>query len=109
MARSSTTLVANPYGLNAGPGLNPYLRTSATLTSSGRPVSGKAITFTASGQMICTATTDASGLAQCSGLLDGLQAVITSGGYQATFAGTETLLPSTATGGLVTLDQTPLL
>lgn len=104
-----TTLVANGYAFNFVPGFTFYATPSATLTSAGKGVSGQTITFTAGGKTICTAKTDATGLAKCSGRFPGLQAVITAGGYQATFAGTPAYKPSQATGGLISINHIPFL
>jgi streptogramin lyase len=88
-----TTLVAHGY--------LPSLRPSATLTAQGSPLAGKAITFTAGGQTICTATTNTSGLARCPTPLAGLLGVITAGGYRATFDGDGPYQASTDTAGLL--------
>lgn len=93
-----TTLVAHPYvfGLR---GLSLSLTVSATLTANGVGLAGETITFTAGGQTICTATTDAGGNARCGALAGAIQ-VILGGGYQAAFAGDPAYRPSSATAGL---------
>jgi len=87
-----TTLVANPYFF--------YLTPSATLKSHGTGVPGQLITFTANGKQVCTATTNTNGFGECSQRFAGFIMVIRAGGYHATFAGTPTLKPSSATADL---------
>lgn len=94
-----TTLVAHPYVLGHQ-GLSLSLTVSATLTANGVGLAGETITFTAGGQTICTATTDAAGNARC-GVLAGVIPVILRGGYQAAFAGDPAYKPSSATAGLL--------
>ncbi len=64
----------------------------------GAPIAGKTIKFTSTlGSTICTATTDATGTASCTGILSVLQTVL---GYNAKFAG-DTVY--TASAGSATL------
>lgn len=79
-----TMLTAKPALLSLGR-LKLYGPPSATLTSSNGPLAGKVISFSAGGAPLCTATTNAHGVATCSGaqFLPTLQA----GGYTAAFAG----------------------
>lgn len=76
------------------------LQFRATLTSSGRPVSGASVSFTttSSGRGIsqCTATTNAAGVAACSGR-NALSAAGTSY-YRASFTGTSAYVGAAATG-----------
>ena len=56
----------------------------------------------ASPALVCQATTGATGLAQCSGVLP-LLATTLSLGYTASFAGDTTYLPASASGTLIGL------
>lgn len=69
----------------------------AELTAGGVLVPGEQVTFSAGGETLCTATTDTYGIAECDGMV-GQPAI---DGYDASFAGTALLLPSTGHGGLV--------
>ncbi|GAA1791314.1 hypothetical protein HC028_00930 [Planosporangium flavigriseum] len=75
---------------------------TATLTfgSPAQPAVGQTIAFTSGGKAMCTAVTGANGAAICqiSVLQDAW--VIRQRGYTATFAGSQDLLATTATGGL---------
>ncbi|MFE2227638.1 IPT/TIG domain-containing protein [Streptomyces kronopolitis] len=79
----------------------PFL--SATLIDSvtGLPVPGQTITFSTGGHVLGTAVTDATGTARHLEVLS-LALIILNGGYDATFAGTPTLQPSTAHAGVLT-------
>jgi hypothetical protein len=81
-----TVLVAKPALLSLVV-LHIYGPLSATLsrTSPSAPVAGKVIQFSAGGTPVCQATTNASGVATCSG--GGLLGLTLAGGYTATFAG----------------------
>ena len=52
----------------------------------GAPLAGKTVTFSAGNTVLCTATTDAGGVARCTGVVPLLSAIL-SLGYKATFAG----------------------
>jgi hypothetical protein len=82
--RAPTVLTAKPALLSLVV-LNLYGPLSATLTSPNGPVAGRVIQFSAAGAPLCTATTDANGVATCSGV-QFLQAVLADG-YTAAFAG----------------------
>jgi hypothetical protein len=60
---------------------------SATLTQTygSSPIGGQKVTFTLSGQALCSATSSASGAATCS--VSGVSIVVGSVNYTATFAG----------------------
>ena len=95
----ATKLVAHPAIAQVVPGLKVNLKPSATLTS-GSPLPGRTVKFTtASGSAICSAKTDAQGLASCSGLVPLLQATL-SLGYRASYAGEPGYLGSSAKGAL---------
>ena len=95
-----TRLVAYPATVTAVPGgvsLNP----SATLTDrvTRSPAAGQTIAFTVGSQPVCTAVTDASGNAACTGTIP--QADVTMAHfYRAEFAGTSTLSPAVTWGRL---------
>lgn len=96
-----TRLVAYPTTVSpvtGGVSLNP----SATLTDrvTGTPVAGQTIAFTVGLQPVCTAVTDTTGNAQCTGTLP-QSGVPMLYAYRAEFAGTSTLAPSMAWGRLV--------
>ncbi len=71
---------------------------SATLTTAYGPVAGQSVAFTAGSTALCTATTNAQGVASCT--LTGLQTldVDLNGGYTATYAGSTDYTAATATG-----------
>ncbi|MCL7491973.1 IPT/TIG domain-containing protein [Streptomyces sp. MCA2] len=73
----------------------PFLTATLTDTVTGLPVPGQVITFSTGGHFLGTAITDANGTASLVEILS-LPLIILNGGYDATFAGTPTLQPSTA-------------
>lgn len=75
--------------------LGPFTAT-LTQTSTGAPAVGQKVTFSGSFGPICSALTNSSGVASCSGGLFTPLYVLT--GYTATFAGDAGYLPSTARG-----------
>ena len=83
--------------VNTFPVNGPVVRYRAELTAGGVLVPGEQVTFSAGGRTLCTATTDTYGIAEC----DGLAGLPEPTGYDASFAGTSLLLPSTGHGGLV--------
>ncbi|MFF4645877.1 IPT/TIG domain-containing protein [Streptomyces sp. NPDC001389] len=76
---------------------------TATLTDldTGQPIPGQPITFTTGSTLLCTSTTDASGVATCSALI-ALPLIILNGGYTATYPGSPTVQSATAHGALIT-------
>jgi hypothetical protein len=97
-----TKLSATPAVLRlAGPTVYAFT-VSANLTRSdtGAPLSGQQVSFSAGSTSICTATTDTSGQASCSGLTSA-PAIVLSQGYTATFAGTADYQKDTAEAPLV--------
>jgi hypothetical protein len=70
-------------------------RVQATLTANGIPVRGETVTFTAGDATLCRATTNALGVASCSP-----PPFVFAIGYDASYAGNPTYLPSTAHAGL---------
>ncbi|MFI9787673.1 IPT/TIG domain-containing protein [Kitasatospora sp. NPDC051984] len=68
--KDTTKLTADPVLLSIAPGqLSINLNLSATLTdtTTGRPVPGAAVTFKIGTTTVCTATTNAAGIATCAG------------------------------------------
>lgn len=75
---------------------------SATMTreDTGAPVPGEQVKFSAGASPLCTATTDAYGVATCDALADA-PAVLANQGYTAAFAGTADYEPSSANAGVI--------
>ncbi|MEU7431688.1 IPT/TIG domain-containing protein, partial [Streptomyces sioyaensis] len=78
----------------------PFLYATLTDLVTGLPVPGQTITFTAGSNFLGTATTNAQGIAQLSEVVS-FPLILFNGGYTAAFAGTPTLQPSTAHGGII--------
>ncbi|KJY41367.1 hypothetical protein VR41_12905, partial [Streptomyces sp. NRRL B-1568] len=100
---------ANPSSLTATPALAhlfppiPYagvLKAALTNTLTGQPIPGQTITFTSGTTQLGTAVTDDTGTAVLSAILE-LPAIILNGGYTATYAGSQSFQPATATAGLL--------
>ena len=90
-ARTPTTLTAHI-------GLRPHLTLTATLTASGRPLSGQPISFTTGHTHLCTRPTSIRGIATC--VLTAAQARQAEhhhGAIQATYPGNTSYQPSSAT------------
>ena len=99
-----TVLTAYPSIAQVLPGLVVTLYLSARLaTTTGNPVVGEPIKFTAAGHFVCTGTTNISGVAVCTGLLKGVVQSVLSLGYHASFGGDGVLMPSSAHGKLVVI------
>ena len=97
-----TQMMATPAVAQLG-GADIYgFSLSATLTrkDTGAPVAGQQINFSAGSTPVCTATTDAHGLATCNGMAGAL-AILSSQGYTASFAGTPDYKPSSANAALI--------
>jgi hypothetical protein len=92
------SVVTKPGGLLGILQNYKYTNLSSTLTTVGTnlPVSGVSITFTVNGKTICSATTNASGVATCSGSGPRQD----SPTYTATSAASAAFASSTATGAL---------
>ncbi|GLW18164.1 hypothetical protein Stsp01_49070 [Streptomyces sp. NBRC 13847] len=99
----ATTLTATPALVQLFPLQLHFPFLSATLIDNvtGLPVPGQTITFSTGGHVLGTAVTDATGTARHPEVL-ALALIILNGGYDATFAGTATLQPATAHGGVLT-------
>ncbi len=100
VARRTTTLTAAPVFLGLHPWLLPKAVLRATLTGNGRPVAGYPVTFTTGKTLLCTATTDAQGVATCDGSAQRL-ALTLNGGYVAAYAGDANNTASSARGNLI--------
>ena len=108
LARELTDLVAAPalsLNLARNDGRRP-LAPQARLTtrSNGVPIVGKTLVFEAENQPLCTATTDASGTARCSGFLrapGSLIPVLRDSGYAVHFAGDQDYVGADAQGKLL--------
>lgn len=96
LTTAATHLSVAPW-VNTFPVNSPVVRYRAELTAGGVLIPGEEVTFSAGGRTLCTATTDTYGIAEC----DGLAGLPAPDGYDATFAGTALLLPTTGHGGLV--------
>ncbi len=103
VTRLPTTLVATaqivllPYS-----SIIPAVQTKLT-TVGGLPVTGVTITFTAAGQLLCQALTNAAGVATCTPTGAGELYVLLSDGYTATFLGTTVYQPSTGAANAIVL------
>lgn len=100
VTQATTTLKATP-ALAQLKGLQLYLTDlNAMLTAPGGPVAGETVTFKAGARVICTAVTNAQGVASCSGTASVLQIVLGLG-YTAQYAGSASYLPSTGKASLI--------
>lgn len=102
---SETT--AFPVIAEVVPDAQVYLKFSARLESESGPVAGETIDFLVGPDVACSAKTNAQGIAECGSLDQELEAAL-SGGYQAVFAGTNTLLPSQDRGPVLILNGTEI-
>jgi len=96
LTQAATTLWVSSW-VNTTPLFSPLVHYRAELTAGGVLVPGEQVTFSAGGRTLCTATTDTYGIAEC----DGMAGQPAPDGYDATFAGTALLLPTTGHGSLV--------
>jgi hypothetical protein len=88
--RASTTLVAEPTRR-----LFPHFSATLTRSFDGLPLAGQVVTFSATGTVICSATTDTSGKAACAPIL-GL--VIGPDSYTGSYGGSANYQASTGNG-----------
>ncbi len=102
VARRATRTVASPVFLGVYPFVlpNAVLRATVTGSISGQPVAGVPVTFTAGKTALCTARTDAAGVATCDAAAQRL-ALTLNGGYVAAFPGDANNLASSARGNLI--------
>ncbi|HWD52343.1 MAG TPA: hypothetical protein VG412_08080 [Acidimicrobiales bacterium] len=99
---SATKLVTQPAVLELLPGLSLLAGPTATLSSGNVPLGGQTLTFTTpSGGLLCTATTNAVGVATC-GSGQALASLLALG-YTASFAGNGSYSPTAAAGSLIVL------
>lgn len=73
----------------------------ATLTTSAGPLAGQTVVFSNGATTVCTATTDASGLASCNAPLAQWLALTLAGGFTAGYPGTANYAASSAHGGVI--------
>lgn len=100
VTRRTTTLTAAPVFLGLNPWLLPKAVLRATLTGNGRPVAGYPVTFTTGKTLLCTATTDAQGVATCDANAQRLGLTL-NGGYVAAYSGDANNTASSARGNLI--------
>lgn len=98
-----TVLKAEPAVLKAVPGAKVYApNLTARLTATdGTPLADKLVSFSVGGSPVCVATTNANGVAACSGAVNQTLAVLVNLGYDAAFAGDGPYRPSTAHGPII--------
>ncbi len=98
-----TALDADPVLLRLNPlRLSVLVGLSAHLTAAGAPLAGKPVAFTVGASPICTGLTNAAGTANCATLLSvGQVRALLALGYQASFGGDGTYLPSSDAAGLL--------
>jgi hypothetical protein len=106
VVQAPTRLRAEPAQVALPDVLHVRISPVATLTHARTeaPVAGRRIVFSAGGSPVCSATTDAAGVARCSGLRPLLGTVLGLG-YDARFAGEPRFAAASAHGALVTLGQ----
>lgn len=63
------------------------------------PIPGESVTFSVAGKVVCSATTDADGIARCTAVI-GLVNALTQSSYVASYAGSSVYKPSSSTGTL---------
>lgn len=100
VTRRTTTLTAAPVFLGLNPWLLPKAVLRATLTGNGRQVAGYPVTFTTGKTLLCTATTDAQGVATCDANAQRLGLTL-NGGYVAAYSGDANNTASSARGNLI--------
>ena len=98
-----TTLTAYPAIVQVLPlrVFFPNLSARLTVTAGGAPVPGKTVSFRVGNAGVCTAVTNANGVASCSGSVGGVLALILNLGFDAAYAGGAGHLPSNAHGPLI--------
>jgi hypothetical protein len=92
-AEPVVNLAAAPVGL-----VTPAFR--ATLTAGGTPVAGAAVAFYAGGSLLCSAPTDAAGMAACGTVVEKAVA-LAFGGYEARYAGSFPFCGTGAAGAIL--------
>jgi hypothetical protein len=102
IARRATSLAADAVLLRLNPllGINVgVLR--ATLTTSSGPLAGQTVVFTKGTVTVCSATTDANGLATCTPSLTQWLTLALGGGFTATYPGSANYAGSSDHGELI--------
>jgi hypothetical protein len=99
--RTGVVITADPAVVTVlGPANRLYLTFTARMTTSaGQPIAGRTLTFRTGTALVCSAVTNAEGVATCGGIQGALAAV--PNGYTASFAGDAVFSPGSAHGGLV--------
>lgn len=96
-----TTTVASPILLRLAPTKLTLGTVTARLATATGPVVGQPVRFTAGGAAVCTAVTDARGIATCTANVAGLVRLLLAGRVTATYDGRPGLLPSSGAAALV--------
>jgi hypothetical protein len=100
-----TTVTATPAATSLVGNVLSLTGLTATVTSPNGPVGGQPVTFTAGSTPLCTATTDADGMATCDATVpcDALSAltILQWLGYTATYTGDMAYQGSAGTGSLI--------
>jgi hypothetical protein len=73
------------------------VQTTLKRTDANQPLAGKTVFFGANNALVCTATTNSSGVAACTGPLTGSSATAIANGVTATFVGDQDTLGASAT------------
>lgn len=104
-------LLANPSLVSVLPGLTLYLKLSASLTNpiDHQGIPGEPIVFKVGNTVVCTAVTDANGVAACNGNLVATLTSVLGLGYTANFAGDGLLKPETSRGPLAAVGPIKVL
>jgi hypothetical protein len=108
IGKGQTTLTVEPVLLDARriPGIQlnlVFVRARLTNTSTGAPIPGETIVFTAGGSPVCTAATGLDGRAACALNLGTLLLVVLNGGVKATYSETAVWQGSTGSAGLLAI------
>ena len=103
-----TTLTADAiilhYPVIGAPGSINTAKATLRSDTTGAPIPGQTITFTAGTALLCTATTDANGVAFCPSYpIPAIVQILLNLGYTASYAGTPAWAPATAKGNLIRL------
>jgi hypothetical protein len=104
ISRVATSLAADPVIARLLPLriFAPQLRATLT-TSTGAPIANQTVTFLVGSSVVCTGTTNSSGVASCTGSIPGLLLTILALGYDAVYVGSPVYQPAQAHAGLITL------
>lgn len=100
VAKRATSVSAAPAVLSLTPLAVPLGVLRATVTAGSTPLAGVPVEFKVGAKVVCTSTTNESGLAVCSAAAYLLQLTL-NGGYVATFQGDANHLSSTARGAIL--------